>query len=124
MEDNLGLPVESLKPERFNHRLDMWIRPESGFCYDKDPTSGPRDCYFFSIPEVLTLWYTSPNSFRVYVHALDDWQAFYSTPLFMPLKQWANIRIELDQEEGLTVTVHNGMGQIQDGYRANRFVGI
>ena len=72
MFDVLQLPTDSVPTDRFNHRLDMWVFPEAGFCFDKDPNTGPRDCSFFSIDEVITLWYTSANSFRVYVHALNN----------------------------------------------------
>ena len=48
---------------------------------------------------------------------------FYSNPIFIPNNQWVNIKITVDQNDGLFVYVYNTNGELQHDYENSRFLG-
>ena len=61
----------------------------------------------FSVDEAFTLWYTSPTSFRVYIHTTDNTQEYFTSQVFLPKWEWVNIQVKLDYEKGSTVMTYN-----------------
>ena len=66
------LPGDNLSQASFGYTLTMWIRNSGNQSYSKNIADGRVNHHFFELSESFALWWDSPDSFRIYIYAVDD----------------------------------------------------
>jgi hypothetical protein len=58
--------------------------------------------------EVFALWFSDPQSIRVFLHAAKNaFESASSRSVYFPLGQWANLQIYIDRVNGYDMRVYD-----------------
>lgn len=78
-----------------------------GHTFSRSPLEGRTKNHLIKLDDSFAIWYDSKTSFRVYVYAKDNWMETFSDPVFLPLNEWINIQLTIEQSSGITVMTFN-----------------
>ena len=104
----VDIPKFKFRQRYSGYTASFWLKNFGNHSYEADNvTEGRLNHQMFSVDEAFTLWYTSPTSFRVYIHTTDNTQEYFTSQVFLPKWEWVNIQVKLDYEKGSTVMTYN-----------------
>ena len=75
--------------------------------FTQNPRNGRDTTHLIKIQETFAIWFDSQTTLRAYVFADDNFREYYSDPIFLPINQWINLQIQIDDENGVTMMTFN-----------------
>ena len=91
--------------------MSFWLKNEGIGTYSKNPKTGRDSTHLIKVEETFALWFDSQTTLRAYVYADANHFEYFSDPIFLPVDQWINLQIQLDDENGVTMMTFNQQKQ-------------
>lgn len=105
--NEIDIPRFKFKGRNIGYTVSFWMKNFGQHSFAKNPLSGREKNHLIKLDEVLAIYYDSPTSFRVYVYAKDNPFETTSDSVFLPLNEWVNIQVSLEQSRGITIMTFN-----------------